>query len=287
MSDVITIAISALALATAFYGIFERRLAAYAAIRVRITELLAGIAELNVEEGKFETERLDEHVKSLRPGSPIEFVIGTGFLETMASLTGRRALLTYQVLALLERLRPLLRPFNREYQLTATEHATLADSLSRLLDESKAVKHWEAAVNSAGANDNLRISCHNGFAALLAAVGDIDGARRHFQEAIGLCRENGPGLLAAFNLCSRWISMEMWVPDGRPEDAVRRAYELAQKDERLVGAEVEALRKLTTRTVSLNGQEFEECILDRLLADMKQPGPDGDPTTDPGHIPAK
>ena len=106
VSESIALIISALALAVAGYGILERRAAAYAALRVRITELIGDIGELNVEEARIESDQGAGETAASDDDGPIEFISQRGYMETMASLSGRRALLTYQVLSLLARLRP-------------------------------------------------------------------------------------------------------------------------------------------------------------------------------------
>src|SRR3954451_11165726 len=119
--EAVPLILSAVALGISFYGIFERRNAAYAALRVRITELIDGLGALGVEEEEYRIAHQDA------PYEEIRSVVG--------SIQSRRLVPTYQSIALLERLQSAPRlPFSSPVRLTPQEHTVLADSLSVLRD---------------------------------------------------------------------------------------------------------------------------------------------------------
>jgi hypothetical protein len=224
--DILTLAFSGLALGVAGYGILERHAAAFSALRVRITELVAAIEQLNVDEAGY---------KQSHPGlNPDEW------RSVLGSYTGQRALLTYQALALLARLRATvrwkallwaarLRPSLRwrvdsPYRLTATEHATLGRSLMGLRDRDAARAQWEdAAVEASTGTALVKANVHDGYAAILFAVGDVEEGRRQYRSAVATYEDRWDVFLSFVD----WIEAECAAEYGAVDEPVRGAVELA------------------------------------------------------------
>jgi len=170
--EVVPLAISALALGISVYGIFERRNAAYAALRVRITELLDRLAALGVDEQEYRYAHADV------PYDEIRNVVG--------SIQSRRLVPTYQAIALLERLRSAARlPFSPPVRLTPQEHMAIAESLSILRDLEPARAQCEEAVIAAGdATPLVRATVYHGYGRLLFALGEVADGRAAYRTAI-------------------------------------------------------------------------------------------------------
>jgi hypothetical protein len=171
--EVITLSISFVALGISVYGIFERRMAAYSALRVRFSELVTTVARFQVEE---EGDPISEPTQT-----PSERWARLG-----ASLSGRRALVSYQALALENDLHRLQRwPFGGSYRLTTDEYAVLAVSLGQLRDWAAAEQQWRLAVDAS--DRTTPVSCaaaHNGYANCLFECGRFDDGRHQYQLAV-------------------------------------------------------------------------------------------------------
>jgi len=213
--DLITLLISTTALAVAVYGIFERRRAGYAALRVRITELLEIIQQMNVDQWQYADEHPDQDWDARR--------------NVEGAHATRRALLTYQSLELLNRIRTgQHRPASEKFRLTADEHGVLANSLMWLRDFPTARSQWEDAVTAAAhATDVQRAAMHNGYAGCLFAIGDPEAAREHYRAAISFYAESERGRYDKFCAYIDWLTAERGLRDGEWEEPLRGATELA------------------------------------------------------------
>ena len=171
--DVVTLSISFVALGISVYGIFERRIAAYSALRVRFSELVTAVARFQVEE--------EEDPISDPNETPSERWARLG-----ASFSGRRALVTYQALALETDLHRLQRwPFGAAYRLTTDEYAVLAVSLGQLRDWEAAEQQWRLAVDASDRTTRVsRAAAHNGYANCLFERGRFDDGRHQYQLAV-------------------------------------------------------------------------------------------------------
>jgi hypothetical protein len=237
-----TLTISLLALAVAFYGIFERQRAVYSAMPVRITELLSEAEALNVQEDRYREEQ----------SASEDGAASTGFALT--SMGARRALLTYQALALLHRPTRLRYGLFGDLRLTPTELGSLAQCLMRCGDPGAAREQWEAAVTSPEVTtDRVRAANCVGLAQCLFELGEIQAARHHYGLAVDLyldaATETGRHL--AFNTCvDDWLRRERGIDDGEPALPVRVAQKIAE-----AGAlpwqymALSYLRRAATRTI--------------------------------------
>jgi tetratricopeptide (TPR) repeat protein len=214
--QVITLVMSAIALGISVYGIVERRTAAFTALRVRFSELVTMIAKFQVEE--------EETPLSTTDSSPSERWARLG-----ASFSGRRALVTYQALALQEQLRDAQKgPFTRQYRLTTDEYATIAVSLGQLRDWQAADEEWTLAVDAAnGATAVSRAAAHNGRANCLFELGRHDEARREY----GAAADAYPEPWDKFLVFHSWLAWELTV-GGQPDAPRRSAEQLAAEPSR-------------------------------------------------------
>lgn len=207
--------ISVLALGLSFYGIFERRNAAYAVLRVRISELVDRLGAIDVEEREW---------RFAHPGTPYDEM-----RPVVGSIQGQRLVPTYQALALLARLRSSARmPFSRTVRLTPQEHIAIAASLSVLRDLEPARGQWEEAVTAASdATPMVRAMVYHGYARALFALGDAPGGRAAFRTAIGNYPDTEVGRWDRFNNYVDWLHDERALADGDPEEPLRGAQRLA------------------------------------------------------------
>jgi tetratricopeptide (TPR) repeat protein len=213
--EVVPLAISALALGISVYGIFERRNAAYAALRVRITELVDRLGALGVEEQEYRYAHRD------MPYDETRSVVG--------SIQSRRLVPTYQAIALLERLRSAARlPFSPPVRLTPQEHTALAESLSVLRDLEPARAQWEEAATAAGnASPMVRAAVYHGYAGALFALGEASAGRAAFRTAIENYPDTEAGRWDRFNNYVDWLEEERALDDGEPDEPLRGAQRLA------------------------------------------------------------
>lgn len=252
--------VSFLALGVAIYGIFERQRAVYSGVRVRVTELLGDVEQLNVEE--------DKYLEGVYAGGKTE---GREPPPTFArySITGRRALLTYQALALIHRLTRSRFGRSGDLQLTPSEYVSLAYSLVRLGDVAGAKDQYEAAFASTEATtDRVRIATRLGLANCLFDLGHPAEGREHFAEAVRLHSADEIGQQMAFGVClNEWLSRELQAGhDGDPGAAVRagraiveRAAQVAQPPAWALDGQI-ALRRRATRTIHVDGEYAEEVV---------------------------
>ena len=213
--EVVPLAISALALGISVYGIFERRNAAYAALRVRITELLDRLAALAVDEQEYRYSHADV------PFDEIRNVVG--------SIQSRRLVPTYQAIALLERLRSAARlPFSPPVRLTPQEHMAIAESLSILRDLEPARAQCAEAVIAAGdATPLVRATVYHGYGRLLFALGEVADGRAAYRTAIENYPDTETGRWDRFNNYVDWLNEERALEDGDPDEPLRAAHRLA------------------------------------------------------------
>jgi tetratricopeptide (TPR) repeat protein len=213
--EVVPLTISAFALGISFYGIFERRNAAYAALRVRITELVDRLGALGVEEQEYRYAHTDT------PYDEIRSVVG--------SIQSRRLVPTYQAIALLERLRSAARlPFSPPVRLTPQEHIALAESLSILRDLEPARAQWEEAVTAADdATPMVRATVYHGYATVLFALGEAPDGRAAYRTAIESYPDTEAGRWDRFNNYVDWLDEERALDDGDPDEPLRGAQRLA------------------------------------------------------------
>lgn len=213
--EFVPLTISAIALGISIYGIFERRNAAYAAFRVRITELVDRLGALGVEEQEY------RHAHKDMPDDELRGVVG--------SIQSRRLVPTYQAIALLERLRSAAKlPFRPPVRLTAQEHIALAESLSVLRDFEPARAQWEEAVTAADdATPMVRATVYHGYAGVLFAVGEAQAGRAAYRTAIESYPDTETGRWDRFNNFVDWIEAERRLVDGEPDEPLRGARRLA------------------------------------------------------------
>lgn len=214
-ADVLTVLVSAFALSVAVYGIFERQRAAYAALRVRITELLDGIEGLNVDQQQY---------AQAHPGLSVHEQ-----QDISGSFAGRRALLTYEALALLDRLTLLQRlPFGAPYRLTAQEHSALAVSLGWMQDFDAARIQWANAIAASTRNTQLaQAAMQSGYALLLFQAGDAALGREHYRNAIAKFPHTELGDWDRFITYVEWCETESAFGAGNEAEPLRAAEELA------------------------------------------------------------
>jgi tetratricopeptide (TPR) repeat protein len=215
--DALALIFSALALAVAVYGIFERRHAAYAALRVRITELLDEVQALNVSEGQYTFDHVSADWDAQR--------------SVGGSFAGRRALLTYQALALLRRLRSARRlSLGRPYRLTPEEHGALAQSLESLRDYPTACAQWEDAVAASRQGTQfVQATMSNGYAQCLFRMGRTDAARSAYRSAIATYSDDDAGRWDRFCTYTDWLELERGIRNGHTSEPLSGAHELAQE----------------------------------------------------------
>jgi hypothetical protein len=209
--EFIAVLISGIALIVAVYGIFERRSAAFAALRVRITELVSAVQMLSIEEQQYQQAHPDLDWDEAR--------------RVLGSFQARRALLTYQALALLDRLRKArIWEAPSSFRLTPEEHAALAHSLEHLRDLASARDQWaDAVVAAEGSTNMVRATMHGGYAACLFELGKTDAGRHHYRRAI----ETYPDRWDVFCTYVEWADAER-AADGRGlDEPLRSARELA------------------------------------------------------------
>lgn len=215
--EILTLVISGLALLIAAYGIVERRRAAYAALRVRITELLDSVAALNVEEGEYGEAHPALSLDAER--------------RVSGSFAARRALLTYQALALLERLRAghRVRGLWSPYRLTAPEHGALAYNLSYLCDSDEADSQWRDAVAVARNRTTRKTlaAMQNGYAAFLFRERRSEEARTWYRRAIDAYPDTEEGRSDKFDACVDWFEAERELEGGQPQYPLTEAQRLA------------------------------------------------------------
>lgn len=245
----LSVVISLAALAVAIYGIFERRYAARAAVRVRLTELLGVIEQLNVDEGRY----ADDHGASATAPDAVAAL--------PYAYAGKRALLTYQALDLVET--QLARSVR---MLTAPEHVSLAVSLRACGDLAASRQQWERAiVAAASAPCPVRAASHRGLADVLFHLGDIDGGRRQFQAAVA-ARTGTSDVDRYDRFCTylAWLAYELPLEHGRPELPDRGAHEVA------MGPVPDPIMLATLRdrakTTVFAGGQYRTVTMDDLLA---------------------
>ena len=185
--EVVPLTISAIALGIAFYGIFERRNAAYAALRVRITELIDRLGALGVEEQEYRYAHKDMTYDETR--------------SVVGSIQSRRLVPTYQAIALLEHLRSAARlPLRAPVRLTPQEHIALAESLSILRDLEPARAQCDEALTAADtATPMVRATVYHGYAGVLFALGDAPAGRAAYRTAIESYPDTDAGRWDRFN----------------------------------------------------------------------------------------
>jgi hypothetical protein len=268
--------VSFFALGVAVYGVFERQRAVYASVRVRITELLGDVEELNVEEDKYvEAEYANGENQGEEPPPAL----------ARYSLTGRRALLTYQALALIHRLTRSRFGRSDDLHLTPSEYVSLANSLVRLGDVVGGREQYEAALASTEeSTDRVRIATHLGLANCLFDLRRPEEGRQHFSEAVRLHSPDEIGQQMAFGVCiNEWLSRELQAGnDGEPAAAVHagraiveRAADVAQPPAWALDGQM-ALRRRATRPICVNGEYADEIVGyedDDLPAPVEPPVP--------------
>jgi hypothetical protein len=264
IQEAIGLTISLVALLIAVYGIFERQRAAYSTVRVRITELLAELEALNIEEDRYVEEAGRQ--QPAQGAEPDDYPPVTA--TALGAITGRRALLVYQALALVRRLeRARLGRFD-DLRLTPSEYGSLANALARVGDYPSALEQWAAAVGSrVETTDRVRIANHNGYAHSLFTSGKLDAARRQFHAAIDLEPGDSGGRRDAYAICRGWLERELDAGShGTPADVVRLAraiVEPAAQDEASQPWALPAsmdLRRLATRDVYVGDGYAREVI---------------------------
>jgi hypothetical protein len=215
--EAVPLIISAVALGISFYGIVERRNAAYAALRVRITELIDGLGAFSVEEQEYRVAHKDA------PYDEIRSVVG--------SIQSRRLVPTYQSIALLERLQSAARmPFSPPVRLTPQEHVVLAESLSILRDLGPARAQMEEAVSAADdATPMVRANVYHGYGSLLFALGDAPGGRAAYRIAVESYPDTEAGRWDRFNTYADWFEAERGLDDGEPDEPLGEARRLANE----------------------------------------------------------
>lgn len=215
--EVVPLTISAIALGIAFYGIFERRNAAYAALRVRITELIDRLGALGVEEQEYRYAHKDMTYDETR--------------SVVGSIQSRRLVPTYQAIALLEHLRSAARlPLRAPVRLTPQEHIALAESLSILRDLEPARAQWDEALTAADtATPMVRATVYHGCAGALFALGDAPAGRAAYRTAIESYPDTDAGRWDRFNNYVDWLEAERALDDGEPDEPLRGAQQLAAK----------------------------------------------------------
>jgi tetratricopeptide (TPR) repeat protein len=213
--EVVPLTISAFALAIAFYGIFERRNAAYAALRVRITELVERLGALGVEEQEYRYAHADASDDEIR--------------HVVGSIQSRRLVPTYQAIALLERLRSAARmPFSPPVRLTPQEHIALAESLSIVRDLEPARAQWKEALTAAeDATPMVRATVYHGYAGALFALGEASDGRAAYRKAIEAYPDTKDGRWDRFNNYVDWLEQERALDNGDPDEPLREAQRLA------------------------------------------------------------
>jgi hypothetical protein len=260
VTDVGGLLVSFIALGIAVYGVLERQRAVYSSVRVRITEILGDVEELNVEEDKYvEGEFAKCDGENGQPPAAL----------ARYSLTGRRALLTYQAIALIHRLTRSRFGRSDEFHLTPSEYVSLATSLVRLGDVVGGRDQYEVALASTEeTTDRVRIAAHLGLADCLFDLGQPEEGRRHFAEAVRLHSPDEIGRQMAFGVCiNRWLSRELEAgDDGEPalavhagREIVERAAAVSQPPAWALDGQM-ALRHRATRTIYVNGEYAEEIV---------------------------
>jgi hypothetical protein len=213
--EVVPLTISVFALGISLYGIFERRNAAYAALRVRITELVDRLGALGVEEQEYRYAHKNTSYDEIR--------------SVVGSIQSRRLVPTYQAIALLERLRSAARlPFSPPVRLTAQEHTALAESLTILRDFEPARAQWEEAVTAADdATPMVRRTMYHGYAGVLFALGEAPTGRAAYRTAIESYPDTEAGRWDRFNNYADWLENERSLDDGEPHEPLHGAQRLA------------------------------------------------------------
>lgn len=200
MTAIFGVLISLAALIIACYGIWERRLAAYATLRGKIIDLLSSLEDLNVQEGHYYDERKSQGEDPyITPG------------WTAYGFTGRRALLVYQVLDLMSELpKKVTRKWTRTPTLTVSEYTAIAFGLHQLGDFSAASATWRAAVaNTKPTTAVARAAAMRGYATTLFQIGELDQGRAYYQGALDVLRlESDPDPWAIFGTYVQWFEQE-------------------------------------------------------------------------------
>lgn len=255
----VSLAISFFALAVSVYGIFERQRAAYSALRVRLTELLASIEELNVDELQYRDQHSTQEPSSGEDPAPDE----RAALWAPSGYASRRVLLTYQALDLLNRLHRSR--FGSSSTITAAEHCSLATSLRWSGDLLEACTQWELAVTTKGFSPlTVRAASYRGLGETLFELGQPERARESFRKALD-CESGDTDTerWANFDTNLQWIALEMRAQDGIPEVPVRAAYEVASQSN-LGLTLLSTLREAAATTIYVDGQ-YRDVGLEDLL----------------------
>lgn len=257
--------ISAVALLVAVYGIFERQRAAYSALRVRLTELLSTIEDLNIEDLRYRNETA---AKGAEPSA--SWIDSAAQAEAAAGYASRRTLLTYQAVDLLNRLRKSR--LGRTSRITPVEYCSLATSLRWCGDDDLAIEHFRAALSpmSGFVPHAVLDASAVGLGETLFDHQRTDEGREVFQTAAGRPTEaTFAGVSARFFVCMRWLACEKRVPKGKPEIPVRIAHELARE----INWDPEfmhALQQACTDTIYVNGEYAEVGLADLLEHSMDE-----------------
>lgn len=158
---IVTVTISSLALIISIYGIYERRVAAYKALRIRLTELLDSLATINAA---IETAYAGK--------SPSE---AQQILQYQAE---RQALLAAQSLDLVNQYRG---------HITTPEYVNLAKALRSIGHTTAELTIWKQAVQFASKHDTFYLAAAwKGLGWYLFEQRDVGPARealRHFLDA--------------------------------------------------------------------------------------------------------
>jgi tetratricopeptide (TPR) repeat protein len=151
--DLITLLISGLALTISIYGIYERRSATHRAFRIRLTELIDGLAQLNVSSRMY----LDDPARS-----------ETQISAFRAAAADRRALLAAQATDILGKYGG---------RVTVPEYVNLASALHEFGDYDNERHLWEKAVAARKETPTNMQAAWRGLAWCCFEQGDLDRAR--------------------------------------------------------------------------------------------------------------
>jgi tetratricopeptide (TPR) repeat protein len=217
-----SVMISLLALFVAIYGIFERQRSAYSALRVRLTELLSAIEDLNIQD----TQSRDQAAAQEKEGEGAS-VWSDG---ASAGYASRRTLLTYQAVDLLKRLGKAR--FGPKDTVTPAEYCSLATSLKWCGDKALAITYYQVALSfkqQSLPHTVLRASAIC-LGETLFEYGRLEEARNSFLRATSEGpEETYADVLDRFFVYMRWLACENRTvgEGGRPELPARGAYVIA------------------------------------------------------------
>lgn len=257
MNEYFALSLSAVAVLISIYGVFERQRASFNALRVRLTELLETIEELNIDEGQYA-----ENSASHDENDDLTGIASYAFAS-------RRALLTYQALNLIDKLHKSR--FARSDEVTASEYGSLAYSLGTCGDWWSARRLWERAVAVARNSfvpSIVRAANLRGLAMTLMELKEVELARRTFTECVSVETGGTPTELRnSFETHMQWLWYEQQLSDhARPELPIRGAYEIAATPGPWGPSYLQRLREAALSTVYVKSLgEYREVTADDLL----------------------